>query len=168
MHLTKTHTNKFMWIGIALLSVMLIGVLSGCGAQNASHENQAKNRQYMSSVNTIMETFNANMDGFAEAVKDGEVLSLTAQLSAVNTCVDDLKNLDVPEDMTDIQASYVKGAEELQTALSQYVSLYQEVKLPEGTNFDFATYGDRLAEIQKHYSDGVAALQDADIKATEA
>ena len=68
-----------------------------------------------------METFNSGMDDFATTVKDGEVLSLTAQLSVVSTAVDSLKALDVPQDMTDIQASYVKGAEELQTALTKYV-----------------------------------------------
>lgn len=153
---------------VALMIALVTGLLAGCAPQNASHENQAKNRQYMSSVNTIMETFDSNMDGFATAVKDGEVLSLTAQLSSVSAAVDELKALDVPQDMTDIQASYVKGAEELQTALSKYVELYQDVKVPEGGSFDYATYNDRLAEIQKHYSDGVAALQDADTKATEA
>ena len=108
------------------------------------------------------------MDGFSDAVKDGEVLSLNAKLASVNDCVDKLKALEAPEALKDVHDSYVKGAEELQTALKQYVALYEDVKLPEGGTFDFATYGDRLAEIQKHYSDGVVALEEGDAKATEA
>ncbi len=161
-------STRIRFMATVLMVALAACLLAGCAPQNASHENQAKNRQYMSSVNTIMETFDSNMDDFANAVKDGEVLSLTAQLSSVATAVNELKALDVPEDMTDIQASYVKGAEELQTALSKYVELYQDIKVPEGGSFDYATYNDRLAEIQKHYSDGLAALQDADTKATEA
>lgn len=167
MHTILTST-RIRVVFVALMVALAAGLLAGCTPQNASQENQAKNRQYMSSVNTIMETFNSGMDDFATAVKDGEVLSLTAQLSVVSTAVDSLKALDVPQDMTDIQASYVKGAEELQTALTKYVELYQDVKVPQNGSFDYATYNDRLAEIQKHYSDGVAALQDADTKATEA
>ena len=104
MHTILTST-RIRVVFVALMVALAAGLLAGCTPQNASHENQAKNRQYMSSVNTIMETFNSGMDDFATAVKDGEVLSLTAQLSVVSTAVDSLKALDVPQDMTDIQAS---------------------------------------------------------------
>lgn len=159
---------KKRFLALIIMSFCMVALLVGCSASNPTQENQAQNRQYMSSVNQIMEQFDAQMADFASAVKDGEILSLTSQLSAVTTAVDSLKALDVPDDMKDIQDAYVNGVEELQTALQQYVQLYQEVELPPNGSFDFSTYADRLAEIQQHYSNGVASLQDADQKATDA
>ena len=104
-----------------------------------------------------------------EAVKDGEVVSLSAQLSAVDQCVSDLEGLSVPDAMGDIHSSYVNGAKELQTALSSYVQLYEDVKAPaNGVAPSGADYDSRMAEIQSHYDAGIKALQDADSKAESA
>ena len=116
-----------------------------------------------------METLNTNMGAFSEAVKDGEVVSLSAQLSAVDQCVSDLEGLSVPDAMGDIHSSYVNGAKELQTALSSYVQLYEDVKAPaNGVAPSGADYDSRMAEIQSHYDAGIKALQDADSKAESA
>ena len=116
-----------------------------------------------------METLNSNMDTFSKAVKDGEVVSLSAQLSSVDQCVSDLEGLSVPDAMGDIQSSYVSGAKELQTALSSYVQLYEDVKAPaSGVAPSTADYNSRLADIQSHYDAGIKALQDADSKAESA
>ena len=141
----------------------------GCSASNEQTDAQTQNRQYMSSVNTIMETLNTNMDTFSKAVKDGEVVSLTAQLSSVDQCVSDLQGLTVPDAMGDIQSSYVNGAKELQTALSSYVQLYEDVKAPaNGVAPSTSDYNSRMADIQSHYDAGIKALQDADSKAESA
>ena len=155
-------------IVIALLCVACLACLAGCGAQNQKNDAQTQNRQYMSSVNTIMETLNTNMDDFAKAVKDGEVVSLDAQLGSVDQCVNDLNALTVPDAMKDIQNSYVQGATEMQKALQLYVQLYEDVKAPENGSFDYSTYDSRLAEVQSHYDNGIKALQDADGKAESA
>ena len=67
----------------AMLCVACLAALVGCSGENAEQNAQTQNRQYMSSVNTIMDTLNTNMEEFATAVKDGEVVSLDAQLEAV-------------------------------------------------------------------------------------
>ena len=145
----------------AMLCVACLAALVGCSGNNAEQDAQTQNRQYMSSVNT-------NMEEFATAVKDGEVVSLDAQLEAVNKCVDDLNALTPPEAMTDIHKSYVTGATEMQTALAAYVQLYEDVRAPASGSFDYSTYDSRLAEIQSHYDAGIAAFQDADSKAQSA
>lgn len=154
----------------ALVACVLCAVLlAGCADNaNAEADAQTQNRQYMSSVNTIMETLNGNMADFAVAVKDGEVVSLSSQLSAVDDCVADLEALTVPDAMKDIQTSYVNGAKELQTALSDYVQLYEDVKAPKSGSYNYSDYDSRLADIQEHYDAGIKALQDADSKAQAA
>lgn len=155
-------------IVVAMLCIACLGALVGCSGNTAEQDAQTQNRQYMSSVNTIMDTLNTNMEEFATAVKDGEVVSLDAQLEAVNTCVDDLNAITPPEAMTDIHKSYVTGATEMQTALAAYVQLYEDVNAPQSGSFDYSTYDSRLVDIQSHYDAGIAAFQDADSKAQSA
>ena len=155
-------------IVVAMLCIACLGALVSCSGNTAEQDAQTQNRQYMSSVNTIMDTLNTNMEEFATAVKDGEVVSLDAQLEAVNTCVDDLNAITPPEAMTDIHKSYVTGATEMQTALAAYVQLYEDVNAPQSGSFDYSTYDSRLADIQSHYDAGIAAFQDADSKAQSA
>ena len=144
-------------------------MLSGC-ASNAQQANdpQTLNRQYMANVNQIMDEIDAQMTEFSTIVKEGEVVSLSTQLAAINNSVDKLKALSVPDEMKDIQSDYLKGTEELQTAFAAYVDLYEDVKAPENGTFDFATYGDRLNDVKSHYEAGIQALESADQKAADA
>lgn len=144
-------------------------MLSGC-ASNAQQANdpQTLNRQYMANVNQIMDEIDAQMTEFSTIVKEGEVVSLSMQLAAINNSVDKLKALSVPDEMKDIQSDYLKGTEELQTAFAAYVDLYEDVKAPENGTFDFATYGDRLNDVKSHYEAGIQALESADQKAADA
>lgn len=144
-------------------------MLSGC-ASNAQQANdpQTLNRQYMANVNQIMDEIDAQMTEFSTIVKEGEVVSLSTQLAAINNSVDKLKALSVPDAMKDIQSEYLKGTEELQTAFAAYVDLYEDVKAPENGTFDFATYGDRLNDVKSHYEAGIQALESADQKAADA
>jgi len=148
------------------LCVTCLVMMVGCAMNPAANANdpQTQNRQYMSSVNSIMGTMNENLGAFETAVKEGDVVSLDTQAKAVDKAVSDLKALTVPENMQEIHDQYVKGAEELQTAFNSYLDLYQSVK----QGGDTAGYADALAEIQTHYDAGIAALQEADNKASEA
>lgn len=151
---------------IVLASALM---LSGC-ASNAQQANdpQTLNRQYMANVNQIMDEIDAQMTEFSTIVKEGEVVSLSTQLAAINNSVDKLKALSVPDEMKDIQSDYLKGTEELQTAFAAYVDLYEDVKAPENGTFDFTTYGDRLNDVKSHYEAGIQALESADQKAADA
>lgn len=151
------------------LCVTCLTLLVGCSSNSTqSDDPQTLNRQYMASVNQIMTDINTQMEKFSTSVKGGEVISLSSELNTVSSRIDDLKALSVPDAMKDIHNQYVKGAEELKTALEGYVTLYQDVKAPASGSFDYSTYATRLNEIQKHYDAGVEALKDADKKASEA
>lgn len=151
------------------LCVTCLTLLVGCSSNSAqSDDPQTQNRQYMASVSQIMNDINTQMEDFSDAIKDGEIISLSSQLNTVSSKIDDLKALKVPDAMKDIHSSYVKGAEELKAALDGYVSLYQDIKAPASGSFDYSTYASRLDEVQKHYDAGVEALKDADKKASEA
>ncbi|MGN0302091.1 MAG: hypothetical protein ACI4BI_04355 [Anaerotardibacter sp.] len=147
-----------------VLCITCLCLLVGCGSSNAAqNDEQSKNRQYMTQVNSIMDTIKSDLDGFSETLKSGEVVSLDSQLTDVSKQVETLKALEAPEALKSVHDSYVLGAEELQAALKEYVDLYQKVKL-EGGSLDAAS----LASIQEHYDAGITALKDADTKATEA
>ena len=154
--LTKSLKSRVLLV--LAMCVMCATVLAGCSANNAESEAQTQNRQYMT----------ANMEEFTTAVQDGEVIALSSQLDSVTDAVEQLKALSVPDAMKDIHAQYVAGAEELQTALQLYVQLYEDVQAPASGSFDYGTYADRLAEVQSHYDAGIAALQDADTKVSQA
>ncbi len=164
--LTKSLKSRVLLV--LAMCVMCATVLAGCSANNAESEAQTQNRQYMTSVNQVMEDLSANMEEFTTAVQDGEVIALSSQLDSVTDAVEQLKALSVPDVMKDIHAQYVAGAEELQTALQLYVQLYEDVQAPASGSFDYGTYADRLAEVQSHYDAGIAALQDADTKVSQA
>lgn len=154
---------------VAALSLACLAALAGCSSSTTPQtDEQSLNRQYMSSVNSIMETLDENMVDFTTAVKEGEVVSLDAQLSAVDQCVSDLDALDVPDAMKDIHKQYTTAATELQTALASYVQLYEDVKAPESGSYDYSDYSDRLADVQSHYDAGIKALEDADKAAQDA
>ncbi len=146
-----------------VLCITCLCLLVGCGASAAQNDEQSKNRQYMTSVNSIMDTIKTDLEGFSDVVKSGEVVSLDSQLKDVQKQVENLKALEAPEDLKSVHESYVLGAEELQTALKEYVDLYQKMKLEGGS-----LNADSLASIQQHYDAGIAALKDADNKASQA
>lgn len=160
---------KLRIFAVAALCIACLTALVGCSSSTTVQtDEQSLNRQYMASVNSIMETLQENLTDFTAAVKDGEVVSLDSQLSAVDTCVNDLDALDVPDAMKDIHKQYTNAATELQTALKDYVQLYEDVKAPATGSYDYSDYADRLADIQSHYDAGIKALQDADKAAQDA
>lgn len=167
-HEAVSISSRMMAFAAAIVLACAL-MLSGC-ASNAQQANdpQTLNRQYMANVNQIMDEIDAQMTEFSTIVKEGEVVSLSTQLAAINNSVDKLKALSVPDEMKDIQSDYLKGTEELQTAFAAYVDLYEDVKAPENGTFDFATYGDRLNDVKSHYEAGIQALESADQKAADA
>lgn len=159
--------KKIKILAAFVLCLACLAALVGC-SDNKQDDAQAQNRKYMSSVGTITGTLSTEMTDFSQAVKDGEVISLSSDLSAVDTCVSDLEALSVPDALKDVHVKYVSGAKELQTALKDYVALYEDMKAPESGSADYADYDKRLAEIQKHYDAGMKDLQEADEKAKQA
>ena len=145
----------------ACAAALAAGVMVGCagGAGVAANEEQQANRAYMSQVNQTMEELDSNLDGFVDAVSRGDVVNMRSQAENAYKTLDKLDGIEFPDSMADIQTSYLEGTEKLRQALDGYITLYTDAS---GSSFDWSTYDDRIAEIQKLYDDGVKALETAD------
>lgn len=142
------------------------GVMAGCagGAGVAASEEQQANRAYMSQVNQTMEELDSNLDGFVDAVSRGDVVNMRSQAENAYKTLDKLKDIEVPDSMTDIQAGYTEGTEKLREALDGYITLYTDAS---SSSFDWSTYDARIADIQELYDAGVEALETADKTAAD-
>ena len=71
--------TKARFLVVAAFCLACMASLVGCASSNEQTDAQTQNRQYMSSVNTIMETLNTNMDTFAKELSDNiETMNVAA------------------------------------------------------------------------------------------
>ena len=111
-----------------------------------------------------MEELDSSLDGFVDAVSRGDVVNMRSQADNAYKTLDKLESIEVPDAMADIQESYVEGTSKLREALDGYIELYTDASNP---GFDWSGYDKRIAEIQKLYDDGVAALEAGDEAAAQ-
>ncbi len=149
--------------------VLLVGALAGCAQQeSAASQQQAANRQYMTQVNQKMEDLKTRLASFTDAVSRGDVVGMQTQADNAFKVIDDLNGTDAPDELKDIKQEYVDGANDLKSALNDYVKLYTEIdSATDEQPFDWSTYEQRLADIQKQYDQGMGKLQSGDNKASE-
>lgn len=145
-------------------AVMGVSLLGGCAGTNAALDDEtAKNRQFMASVNQVMVDIQSSLDGFNDAVGAGDVVAMKTQLDNTADCLDALGKIEAPAGLGDIKQDYVDGTTALQNALGDYITLYSEIaSATESAPFDWNAYGDRVAEINTSYQDGIAKLQAGD------
>ncbi|MBQ9044051.1 MAG: hypothetical protein IJ111_14700 [Eggerthellaceae bacterium] len=137
------------------------GVLAGCAnsaATTATAEQQA-NRAYMSQVNGIMEELGEGLDTFVDAVSRNDIVNMRTQADNAYKALDELKDLEVPDELADVQEKYVKGADKLREALDGYIALYTEMN---SESFDMSTYDARIDAVQSLYDEGVDLMAEAD------
>ena len=146
----------------ALAACLMTGCFGGPAA--TMNEEQQANRAYMSQVNQTMEELDSSLDGFVDAVSRGDVVNMRSQADNAYKTLDKLESIEVPDAMADIQESYVEGTSKLREALDGYIELYTDASNP---GFDWSGYDKRIAEIQKLYDDGVAALEAGDEAAAQ-
>ena len=155
--------------GLACGALMATALLGGCVAQNGTQatEQQTANRQYMTQVNQAMDDLSGRLDGFADAVARGDVVTMRTQADNAYRALDALSALEAPEDLKKVQAAYVEGCNELEEALDAYIALYTEIEnATEDSPFDYATYDERLKEIQDQYDKGLEKLRAGDKEAS--
>lgn len=153
-------------IAAACVTALAACLMTSCfgGPAATMNEEQQANRAYMSQVNQTMEELDASLDGFVDAVSRGDVVNMRSQADNAYKTLDKLESIEVPDDMADIQESYVEGTSKLREALDGYIKLYTDASNPD---FDWSGYDKRIAEIQKLYDDGVAALEAGDEAAAQ-
>lgn len=162
--MTRTLIARTMSAAVA--AALCLGALSACTAQtSAVTEEQQANRDYMSQVNQDMEDLSTNLDAFVEAVSRQDTVTMRLQADNALAAIDDLDALEAPEALAGVQESYKSGADQLRSALNDYIALYTELEDASSSSsdsFDWSTYDARIASIQAQYDAGVAALEQAD------
>lgn len=155
-------------ICIIVVCIASLLAVAGCagGASSALTEEQKANRAYMSQVNETMVELDAKLDLFIDAVSRGDVVNMKNQASDAYKSLDKLSSLEAPEALAASHKSYVEGTGKLRQALDGYIDLYTQAS--NGASFDWATYDERIKEIQKLYDEGVKALEAGDKAASEA
>ena len=150
----------------ACAAVFAACLMTGCfgGPAATMSEEQQANRAYMSQVNQTMEELDSSLDGFVDAVSRGDVVNMRSQADNAYKTLDKRESSEGPDAMADIQESYVEGTSKLREALDGYIELYTDASNP---GFDWSGYDKRIAEIQKLYDDGVAALEAGDEAAAQ-
>lgn len=156
-------------VASAVALVASLCLLTGCmDLTSEGVEEQNNNRQYMTRVNTCMEDLGLKLDAFNDAASRGDLVSMRTQADKAFKELDTLKAIETPEELQEVQDDYVKGCESLRDALNAYIDLYTEIDSATDEHpFDYATYDERIAEIQKTYDDGISALEAADSRAAE-
>lgn len=157
-------------IALASAGILGMGVLGGCAAQQTSAvtEAQSENRAYMTQVNQTMETLKDRLASFSDAVSRGDVVNMRTQADNAFKALDSLSSQDAPDSLRDIKQQYVDGCADLETALSDYVTLYAEIDSATDTQpFDWFSYDERLAAIQSSYDSGIAKLEAGDKAAAD-
>ena len=162
-------SKRIRAVATVLAAALALFVLGGCAQQGtAANQQQSQNRTYMAQVNQVMEDLKGRLEGFSDAVSRGDVVGMRTQADNAFKAIDDLNGLEVPDDLKDVQQEYVDGAAKLEEALSEYVSLYTEIdSATDAQPFDWASYDDRVAQIQSLYDEGTGKLQSGDNKASE-
>lgn len=143
----------------ACFAVLMGCLLAGCASNNEADSEQQANRAYMSQVNGIMDELNADLEPFVDAVARGDVVNMRTQADNAYKVIDKLSALEAPEDLADIQKSYVDGANKLRSALDEYVDLYAQSSVD---TVDPADFNKRIEEIQLLYDEGIEALKAGD------
>ena len=145
---------------IICAAVLSCGLLAGCAGQgNTATQEQKDNRAYMSQVNELMFELDEGLDSFVAAVSRNDIVNMRLQAENAYQSIDKLAKLEAPEALADVQKQYVDGTEKLREALDGYIALYSDMN---SGSFDQSTYDKRVADVQKLYDEGVAALEEAD------
>jgi len=113
----------------------------------------------MSKVNGVMEKLGDNLESFVDAVSRGDLVNMRTQADNAYRSLNELAELEAPEDLQDVKKSYVDGTTKLREALDGYIDLYTAAQ---SDSFDQSTYKDRLANVQKLYDEGVELLKKGD------
>lgn len=155
----------------ALLVGLCFSVLLMAGCMSSGLETQdegAKNREYMSQVNQIMDDINAELTDFTEAVSSSDLVGMKTQSEDAFKAIEELKKLEAPEALKSVHDEYVSGCEDLEQALSGYIEIYAEMETAtEEQPYDYSGYSEQLKKIEKKYEGGIEHLKEADKTAAE-
>ena len=164
-------TNR-PWLSAAmaaiLLAVSLFAVGCAGGPPLEGEEEPKTASDYMVDLNDRIVRLQAKLDEFAEAADEGRISAMQTKAQEAYEVLDEMADLEAPDDVSDLQDQYDDAASQLKGALEAYMTLYTEIYDSTQTGgFDYSTYSQRIEEVQKQYDDALTALEEADKQATK-
>lgn len=165
MLLYKRTVGKILCASVLALAV---GTVTGCSQpMGMSQEPDVVTpTEYMASVNAASGDLKDRLGEFAAAVIAGDTFTMESKSYEAQLVIDQMKELEAPEELSEVKAEYEKALADLEGALSDYTALYNElVDAQGGAPFDYGAYAGRIEGIQKQYDAGLTALEEADTKA---
>lgn len=82
----------------------------------------------MSQVNQVMEDLANRLDGFNQAVSNGDLVGMKNQSDNAFKAIDDLNALEAPEELKRHSDGIRRWLQRSEDALSQYIDLYTEME----------------------------------------
>jgi hypothetical protein len=170
----QTKHSRMIIVAIACVLAAALIALAGCSTSSTSSSEKTSaqlNREYMASINSISSEAADDLSSFSEAIGTGDIA--TARIDADNAIatLSEIQDIEAPDALSEVDADYKKGAEELSEALSRYVDLYTKVysstsssssSSSDSSSVDMEAVSQELSEIQALYDDGIQHLSDAD------
>lgn len=155
---------------VALVMAMSMAMLSGCAASQpaAPEEKPVTAAGYMNSMAKSSKQLSESFADFSGAVAEGDVSALQAKVDSANEVLDQMESLEAPDELKSVKGKYDEAIGTLKGALNDYLAIFLEIEnAPEGAQYDFSDYGQRLESVQKAYDQGLNLLEEADKMATE-
>lgn len=173
-------SKRFISTTLVCVSLMMVFcfALYGCSAQNIpgmglsgaqnAEDAQPNSREYMAQVNQTVAELTEKLKGFNDAVAREDLVGMQTQADNAFLIIDKLREIEAPEELTELKQGYIDGCTTLEDALNDYIDLYVQIaSATDDHPFDYAAYASKIDSIQKAYNDGIAALENADNTATE-
>ena len=164
----RAYARMLMAVFASLVAVLLL--LSGCssGATLETEEEPKTASQYMVELNDYSGKLADKMQEFSEAASAGRISAMQTKVQEAYAILDEMTNLEAPDDISDIKNGYNDAISQFKSALNDYIALFTEIYDSSDTgSFDYSTYSQRLEDVQKQYDSALGSLEDADKKASE-
>ena len=151
---------------LGLVSVLVAATLCGCSGQmtqlTEEQAQQKENCAFMSQIHIAADGLADCMEDFSAALDAQDVEAMQLALESAQAQIEQLQALEAPQVLAGMQDKYVQGAQQLESALEDYVAFYlAEADEEEGVSAGTVS-NLRLAAIQQSYAAGMKLLQDAD------
>ena len=96
---------------------------------------------------------------FEAAASEQNIVAMKTQLGNAQGILDQIREQDATDALTDVKDAYVSALDELDQAMSTYVDVYEKVQNGEMTAEDAQA---EIEGIQQSYNDAVGKLEKAD------
>lgn len=144
---------------MALACCALLLSLCVCTGTPEGDKEASENRQCLSLLSSRVGDLQDVMDEFEAAASEQNIVAMKTQLGNAQGILDQIREQDATDALTDVKDAYVSALDELDQAMSTYVDVYEKVQNGEMTAEDAQA---EIEGIQQSYNDAVGKLDKAD------